>query len=252
MELFDNSIYLAFDIDWACDDVISYTLDILQSEKIPATIFITHDTPLIERMRDDVNIELGVHPNFIPFKEKNANGLSFLDYSRERLKELKKLVPEATILRAHGLTQNSRLLVLIKDSGCERESNLLLPLSSGLNIKPFYHWHSLLRVPYFWEDDIHCIEMKNGVYDSWDVEPFLYSSCLKIFDFHPIHIYLNTEELGRYEKAREYFHLPNRLKQLENTDKSGDRDFLCNLIALGKKKGYSFKRMDSISAASIH
>lgn len=244
----NRNIYLTFDIDWACDAVISFTLDIIEKENVAATIFITHDTPLLGRMRENPNIELAVHPNFVPYGESYPTNMTFLEYGRERLLKLKELVPEATTLRAHGLTQNTRLLDIIKEFGYQRESNLLLTLSSGLNIKPFYHWNGLLRVPYFWEDDIHCVEMQNGVYDSWDFEPFIYSNCLKIFDFHPIHVFLNTEELWRYEKARDYFHNPGALADMQNTAQTGDRDFLLGLIDAGKKKGFAFKRMDSITA----
>jgi len=60
----DKNIYLTFDLDWACDCVIEDTLLLLEHENVPATIFVTHDTPLLKRMRENPNIELGVHPNF--------------------------------------------------------------------------------------------------------------------------------------------------------------------------------------------
>jgi len=34
---------------------------------------------------------------------------------------------------------------------------------------------------------------------------------LKVFDFHPIHVFLNTEDLARYETTREIHHKPQDL-----------------------------------------
>ena len=233
-------IYLTFDIDWACDEVIAKTLDILEREDIPATLFITHDTPLLARMRQNEKLELGAHPNFIPLDLGNCDVSHFLDYAQGILQQYKDLVPEATTVRAHGLTQNSRLLDLMAEMGYTRESNLLITLSSGMNLRAFYHWNGIMRVPYFWEDDIHCVEMERKYWDSWDAEPFLDNSCLKVFDFHPIHIFLNTETLDRYEKARPYFQQPEKLRAMENKEVPGDHDFFLNLIRGAKERGYTF------------
>ena len=100
----------------------------------------------------------------MPLEKVHFDVTDFISWARYRLEGYKKLVPEATSIRSHGLTQNSRLLDLMKDMGYLRESNLLITLSSGLTLTPFYHWNGLLRVPYFWEDDIHCVEMARGTY----------------------------------------------------------------------------------------
>lgn len=55
-----NKIFLTFDIDWASDEVLSYTLDIIEKYDIKATFFVTHETKLLERMRNNPNIEFCV------------------------------------------------------------------------------------------------------------------------------------------------------------------------------------------------
>lgn len=112
-----RKIYLTFDIDWARDEVIAFLLDLLEEVDVPATIFVTHDTPLLERMRHNPNIELGGHPNFIPLVEEDYDVKDFLTWARERILYYKELVPEATSIRVHGLTQNSRLLDLFAELG---------------------------------------------------------------------------------------------------------------------------------------
>jgi len=59
-----GKIFLTFDLDWCSDEVLCYTLEIIEKYDIKATFFITHYTPLLEKIRKNSNIELGIHPNF--------------------------------------------------------------------------------------------------------------------------------------------------------------------------------------------
>lgn len=43
---FDKSLFLTFDIDWASDEIIQDTLDILKENEVKATFFITHESEL--------------------------------------------------------------------------------------------------------------------------------------------------------------------------------------------------------------
>lgn len=233
-------VYLTFDIDWAHDEVIAHMLDILEQEQVPATIFVTHDTPLLARMRAHPNWELGAHPNFIPLELGNSDVSLFQDYARRVLQTYRDLLPEATTVRSHGLVQSTRLQDLMTEMGFSRESNLLITLQSGMNLRAFYHWTGIMRVPYFWEDDIHCAEMERNIWTDWNVDPFLDNVCLKVFDFHPIHLYLNTDEMGRYESARPHFQDPAKLREIANSDAPGDCSFLRSLIAGARERGYGF------------
>ena len=243
---FKKEIYITIDIDWARDEVINYTLDILEAEMVPATIFVTHESATIERMRKNPLIELGVHPNFIPLEDEDYKVKDFLGWSKDKLKWYKKLVPEATSIRSHGLLQSSRLMDLFLEMGFVRESNLLITMSSGMTLLPFYHWNGLLRVPYFWEDDIHCVELGRGTYKDWKIEPFVYNNSIKIFDFHPIHIFLNSNDLKRYEAARPYFKEGDGLYKYVDRNCIGDEVFLKRLIKFGKEEGFAFRRLDEI------
>jgi hypothetical protein len=35
---------------------------------------------------------------------------------------------------------------------------------------------------------------------------------IKVFDFHPVRVYLNTEHMNRYEKTRDLHHSPLKLR----------------------------------------
>lgn len=246
MNNFRKEIFLTFDIDWARDEVIEYTLDLLEKAQVAATIFVTHESPTLKRMRNNSLLEIAVHPNFVPLEHADYNVEDFLSWAREKIKWYKNLVPEATSIRSHGLMQSSRLMDLFKEMGYIRESNLLITLSSGMTLLPFYHWNGLVRVPYFWEDDIHCVEISRGTYKDWKIEPFVYNNSIKIFDFHPIHLFLNSDSMERYEKARPFFKDGNELYNFVDNKCIGDRNFLLNLIKFGKEEGYKFKRLDEI------
>ncbi|MBK6792139.1 MAG: hypothetical protein IPG80_06265 [Anaerolineales bacterium] len=47
-----DKIFLTFDIDWAHDDVLNDTIDLVEEANIAATWFVTHETPLLSRLRE--------------------------------------------------------------------------------------------------------------------------------------------------------------------------------------------------------
>ena len=57
--------FLSFDQDWAPDWALNDILERLEEVGLGGTVFITHDSPLLERMKSKANIELGWHPNFL-------------------------------------------------------------------------------------------------------------------------------------------------------------------------------------------
>lgn len=52
-----DNIYLTLDLDWACDEVWTF----IEKEDLKCTFFITHQTPLLTRVRATPNIEPGIH-----------------------------------------------------------------------------------------------------------------------------------------------------------------------------------------------
>ena len=95
-------------------------------------------------------------------------------------------------------------------------------------------WNGITRVPYVWEDDVHCLYQ--GLPQS-EVEPIDLaddvSRELKVFDFHPIHIFLNTESMDRYERTRALHRHPQALVT-QRFEGHGTRSRLMQLIS-GKR-----------------
>lgn len=221
-----DKIFLTFDLDWCSDEVLSYNLDIIEEYNITATFFITHETKLLKRMRKNPNIELGIHPNF--------NFLLSGDFRQgknieEIVEYYKSMVPDALSVRSHSMTQSSIILDCFEKFSLTHDSNTFIPFSSGMINTPYFHWtKKLTKIPYFWEDDVHCL------YDwKWDVNNFIQYKGIRVFDFHPIHVFLNTERLDRYENARGDLHNFDVLKQHVNNTNYGTKNFLIDLIEKG-------------------
>jgi len=147
-----NEFVLTFDVDWAPDFIIDEVVDFLVEKGVKATWFITHDSPSIRKLLDHNEIfELGLHPNFLPNSSQGSN-------VKEVMNNLKKIIPESKIIRTHALFQSTYLFRnLVKDFNIKIDSSLLLPNTSNLEPHKIYfddQNNELVRVPFFWEDDI--------------------------------------------------------------------------------------------------
>lgn len=220
-----NKVFLTFDIDWAHDEVLSDCIDLVERADVFATWFVTHETPLLDRLRSNPKFEIGIHPNFnFLFQLNNQCG----NDAQEVIERTLVLAPQATAIRSHHMTQSSALLNLFAKNGLTHDCNHFIPITSGLDIKPWKLWNGMTRVPYSWEDDIMCIysqeeslpEMKEIIQNS---------NSLLVFDFHPIHVFLNTEHLDRYERTRPLHQLPSDL-YLNRNRGAGARTLLMSLM----------------------
>lgn len=241
-------IYLTFDIDWAHDEIVAALLDRLERVGLPATVFITHNSKLLARMRANPLLELGIHPNFRPLLRRGA---ARPDDPAAIVCGLKELVPEAVSVRAHALIDGSDLRVLYAACGFTHDANVFVPWTAGLALTPYRCFSGLTRAPYFYEDDVHCLLVDEGRAESWRAGPLLDRPGLKIFNFHPIHLFLNTESLGRYEAARPFFQNPPALAAHVNPSADeGCAAFLDNLLNEAAYRGLGFGRIREIEAGS--
>jgi hypothetical protein len=199
----ERKVFLTFDIDWAHDAVITDTIELLELVDASATWFLTHDTPVKERIRQNPKFELGIHPNFnflLNGDERNGRD------SAEVIARLMELVPDARSVRSHSLTQSSGLIERFKEVGLTHESNQLVPHFSGIALAPYSLWNGMCSVPFLWEDDVHLAHGLPGHMD--DV---LRHAGLRVLNFHPVHVFLNTESLARYENTRPLHQNPKEL-----------------------------------------
>ncbi len=210
-------IFITCDIDWASEEVLADTFAIFEQYNVKCTLFATHDSEVVKNCNKNI-FEVAIHPNFNPLLE----GKSTVS-ANEVIDKLLEIYPTAKGVRSHGLVQSSRLLSLYKQKSILYECDHFCPYQK---IEPYALWNGLLRIPYNWEDDIHYLHEK----DFGALGVNLLSDDLLIFDFHPIHIFLNTDCEATYLQAKPYYHDYKHLKEYRNTQKKGVRDALITIL----------------------
>lgn len=160
-----------------------------------ATWMVTHQSPAVKRLGEMSDLfELGLHPNFLP-------GSSHGETPAEVLSTCLSLVPDARCMRTHALVQSSPLFSEIC-ALTRLEIDLSLFLPGARYITPIvcqFGGRSLIRAPYFWEDDTQLYLQE----PTWSRQQIVRKALgLKIFNFHPFHIYLNSQNLGAYEYVK--------------------------------------------------
>lgn len=221
----DDKIFLTFDMDWAHDLVIRDTLGILEKFNATATWFVTHDSKILNDLRKhSLNFELGIHPNFNPlfFQDSDKKYSS----AKDIILNILKVVPEAVSARSHSLTTNSIILNELKLSGILLDANIFLPWRSGICIYPYFA-DGVLRCPHFFADDDYILS--TSPLKKPKASDLLSCKGLKIFDFHPIHIFLNTENIERYEGTRHLHNDPEKLIEYRY-DGYGVRNLLIDIL----------------------
>ena len=185
-ETFAQSVCLSFDLDWAPDFMIDDLRGLLSDAGVPFTAFCTHRSPAVERLTGLARCEVAVHPNLLGAADEDGV-----------LRQLLGLFPDVQGIRNHALYYHSRLLPLMLRNGLRYFSNDLMFLEPSL--RPFYDWSGMLRLPIYWEDDVHCVFFD----EQFDCDCLhLGRAGMKVFNFHPVHIYLNTRRLCDYQRAK--------------------------------------------------
>lgn len=207
-----DRVFLTVDIDWAEDEVLADTIDLIEQSDVHCTWFVTHATPLLDRLRANPKFELGIHPNFNRLLQgDNSNGAS----AQEVVVSLLYLVPEARSVRSHSIMQSSIILDLFANAGLIHDVNYFIPTTAKIETRPWRLWNGMVRVPYHWEDDVTCMYL-----DQQMVVPSIKETVVQnrfcVFDFHPIHIFLNTRSMRQYEAARAMYHNPGKLLEYRN------------------------------------
>jgi hypothetical protein len=206
------------DIDWAPESMIENTLKLFSKNNIALTPFLTGYSCAIKKAYTGRKAQyVGIHPNFL---SNSTQGRS----ADEIVSNLCNIWPKAECFRSHSFFDNSLIAKKFYEKGFKYDSNLCLNLQSG--IVPLKHSSGIIRFPVFLEDDSHIAEgFKGSVSDIVDI---IKTPGLKIFNFHPIHICLNTPNMKYYEKIKKVVNGKNWGNFIYNG--SGARTFLMELL----------------------
>jgi hypothetical protein len=185
---------ITLDLDWAPDFMIDAAAQALLDREVRATWFVTHTSPAVERLAEHPDLfELGIHPNFLA-------GSSHGSTPEEVVAHCAALVPGARAVRTHCLLQSTPLHdALLAGSDVDVDVSLFLPGATG--VEPVVQWSPggrLLRLPYVWQDNMEMYAPD----PNWDTEAVLDAPGLRIFDFHPVHVWLNSASFEPYERLK--------------------------------------------------
>jgi hypothetical protein len=236
-----DAYLITIDIDWAPDFMIAWVGDLLRRSGVKATWFVTHDSPGVLRlMAYQPRFAFGLHPNLLDGSTQGSN-------ERDVFSFLRRILPSARTMRTHGLVQSTHLLELAgNEYGIEADVSVYMPEVSG--ITPFeqelrHNGRKMLRIPYFFEDSIaigvpeKSIEFSDSCY---------HVPGLKIFNFHPVHIYLNSDTEERYNALKQLGPLPSlserQCSRFVDGGVSGVRKFfeeLVSHISQNQRKSYT-------------
>lgn len=225
------------DIDWAPDEIIQDTIDLFEKYNVKCTLFCTHDSSVIKKLNREL-FEIAIHPNF----NKILNGKGDKN-AKEVLEEILKIYPESKGVRSHSMTQSSMLLALFKSLGIKYDCNQFFPYN--WKIYPYKCWTGLTRIPYNWEDDIHWLYNKRF---DFDILKDYNNKSMIVLDFHPIHVFLNTNSKLTYEKAKPFYQNYHKLIGFRNKKEQGVRDFLIKTLEkIEKREIRTYKLIELIN-----
>ena len=217
-------IAITIDTDWAPVECIQATLSILETFEVPATIFATVDVP--RQLLGEY--DLGVHPNF-------QGATQDYDSIEKEISRCLSRFPSAKGMRAHGLVTSARHHFVVRDCFPQIKyiSNYYMPYVD--HIRPFVTESQSIELPIYWMDNLH-LEMNKGI-ELESLLKIVERPGLKVFAFHPFHIFINSLTKEHFEEAKDSYDSPRDLLSYRSGG-NGVRTFFEALLSVGKKRNY--------------
>lgn len=219
---------LTVDTDWVPEALMEEVVGTVIPSDIPATYFVTQSYKCL------VNCEKAPHANYLHMADLGGA----LDSA---LKHCKGAVGH----RAHSCVWSERLRALFRERGILYDSSVMMYLESG--IRPFRLGARLWELPLYFMDFFHMEYCELSGLRPFDLALFpLEQEGLKIFDFHPIHLFLNTPSLANYAIAKPHYQDVDALRKFVYSG-YGTRNLLVDLIRLLRKNEYEFVSLEGIN-----
>jgi len=220
---------ITIDTDWASNQIIADTVNLLEQYNINGTFFVTNKIDFDKLAKN----EIAVHPNFNGFSDQE-----------KILGETIHMLPTKQSIgcRSHKLYHNSSLLASYPKYGIKYDSNYYMP--DYENPLPFFFkWVDVLEIPIFFTDDGH---YESSNYFDWsDVN--LNDSGLKVFLFHPFHIFMNTNSYDDYKSIKSHYQDFDFLQKNKNYDKQGVRNLFISLLEYIEKNNIITNTLENIN-----
>jgi hypothetical protein len=178
---------ITLDQDWCSTETLTYAIDFIKDKSLPVTVFVTDFNK--EWISTD-GIEYGVHPNFLA-NSSQGDGIEHI------LSLAKKSVPNCRSWRSHSLYQSTRLTDIVSVlTDWDIELNNYLPEYTDLIVSQFPSSRVMNRLITHWEDDLELRRSKEAIHFLRDLKS---QSWIAIFNFHPIHLAINSTSMSVYD-----------------------------------------------------
>jgi hypothetical protein len=190
-----RALAITFDVDWAPDWATQDCLDLCAKANVPATVFVTHKSPILAEMKESRLLEIGIHPNFFPNSSQGQSIGEVLAFCLE-------MAPNAKSMRSHSLLQSTRHF----DAVAERYPQIVLDASifaphqtnvSLIETEFGADRRIISRLSTNWSDDYAA----SSPCWSWNCQPN-FPEGVTILAFHPVQVALNTDRLERYDALK--------------------------------------------------
>lgn len=222
------------DLEWSPPGVVREALEVFDRRGIRCTLFLTNDLGDF----DFGDHELALHPNCVDLSDMGGP-----------VDHLLRVAPEAKGVRWHALFGSQRLYDLYETRGIRYESNIMMQDQVG--IRPYRLTRRVWEVPIFFMDNMHLLMAGDRVADFTPESLALDGPGLRVFDFHPVHITLNTEHMDRYRDAKKDYHDPARLRAQANPSKeTGSRVLLERLLDQVEAEGLATRTVLEVVEAA--
>jgi hypothetical protein len=222
-------IALTIDIDWAPEELIDDTIQLIRSRGLNATYFITHEVK-----NDFYPGERAIHPNFLTGEDP-----------QEVLQRMASIVPEAVGVRSHSLVTSARLQELFERHNFKYSSNYYM--EEQFNVYPFPYL-GLTEFPIFFIDNLYVQKYANNKLRFSSPNFKLNEPGLKVFLFHPTNIFLNLESMDRHQLAKPFWKDSKGLENIRNVTRKGIRDVFISLLDEIVKSGLKTHTLSEILA----
>jgi hypothetical protein len=103
----------------------------------------------------------------------------------------------------------------------------------------------MISVPFFFSDDLWLNDPARP-----RVPDFLRPGGLKVFNFHPIHLFLNSDCQARYQQAKPWQQDCQRLNTYVNRHNYGAKNFFLDLTEAARARGLNFGLIREIELKS--
>lgn len=209
-------IAITYDTDHMTDELMANFLHSVYRENLPGTFFCTQYYSELQNR----NLDIAIHPIF-------DNTTDWLGATELLILEHKKHGVFINGVRPHSCANSQRYSVQIKEIGLDYCSQLCIP--TDYEIAPFKDDWGIVQFPIRFMDNANLsahskLGTTSGALSKKIIDTAINSKELFVFDFHPIHLLLNTSDLKEYSAWRKSGEL------IINNSSYGVRDFYNELV----------------------